>query len=135
MNLDYKNGTKKPMLLFTKVYVYKTNTKKPWDKLTTKEFDSKKFEWTCIKWFMVSNEPLTEQEVKDHIKSCPELENNKFDKHLPKDKTKNKNTSYWYDIYAEQPIVGEYDLKLLIDTIGLRMLHFVNNRSDKNGKK
>lgn len=126
MNLDYKNGAKKPMLLFTKIYIYATNTKKPWNKLTEKDMDNKKFQWTCTKWFIISNNPLVIKEVEEHIKSCPELENNKFDKHVPKSRW--KNTSYWYEMYTPTPIVGEYDLKLLIEAIGLRMLHFINNK-------
>ena len=125
MNMDYKNGRKKPMLLFSKVYVYKTNTKKPWNKLTEKQLNDKKFQWSCIKWFIISNKELTEKDVKTHISSCPELENNEFDKHLPGIKWKHE--SYWFNIYNPVPITKEYDLKLLIETIGLRMLHFINN--------
>lgn len=36
MNEDLKRNPDKAPYLFTKVYVYTTNTKKPWDKLTPK---------------------------------------------------------------------------------------------------
>ena len=61
---------------------------------------------------------------------CPELRGNSLDKHAVQPK-KNKITSYWYKMYETWPIADEYDLKLLINTIGLRMMHFVDNKQVK----
>ena len=127
---DLKRNLDKAMLLFTKVYVYHTNTKKPWNELTPKQMNDTKFKWACGKWFMLSNDTITSNQVKTHIKSCPELveDADKILKNNNNPFAKWKQHSEWYNIYEAYPIKGELELKLLINTIGLRMLHFVNNK-------
>ncbi len=127
MNEDLKRNPSKAFMLFTKVYVYTTNTKKPWHKLKTKEMNSKKFEWYCQKWFFMSRTHPTEADVKHHLKTCPELKETEDNILKNNFGPKWKHTSYFYHIYDSYPLKDAYDFKLLINTIGLRMLHVVNN--------
>lgn len=128
MNEDLRRNPDKAMMLFTKVYVYTTNTKKPWDKLKPKELNDKKFQWFCNKWFFISKTPLTEEKVNKHIENCPELYE-EADSILTNniDPTKKwKHTSKWAHIYNSYPLRNEEQFKTLVNCIGLRMLHFVD---------
>jgi len=129
MHGDLSRNPEKAFMLFTKVYVYNTNTKKPWNKLTAKQRNHKNFQWTCSKWFFVSNEPLTIEDVNNHIIDCPELKESADNilKNNVNPVKKWKQNAAWADIYAFFPLT-EYDLKLLLNVIGIRMLHFVNNK-------
>ena len=121
-------------MYFSKVYIYKTNTKKPWDYLTKhtpKVFDSKKFRWACNKFFILHpNLEVTQEEIEHHIKNCPELgeiNEGRFCNYSDKceDATKKwKHTSEWYHIYPSTKL-NAYDVKLLLRIIGIRMLHFI----------
>ena len=127
MNEDLKRHPELAPYLFTKVYIYVTNTKKPWNQLTEKDFADKKFKWYCNKWFFISSKKLTEDVVKEHINDCPELRE-KLDDISKKTPNLNKNWKFkseWYNIYPEVPLRDEGELKLLVNTIGLRMLHFM----------
>jgi len=127
MNEDLKRNPNKAFMLFQKAYIYHTNTKKPWIKLTDKEKNNKKFRWYCNKWFILSNHQVTEAEVLEHINNCPELKES-ADKILKNNinPTKNwKHHSEWVDVYKTFPIRDEHEFKLLVNTIGLRMLHFI----------
>ncbi len=129
MNLDLSRNPEKALLLFTKVYIYTTNTKKPWIELTPKQRNAKNFEWYCPKWFFLSKKPLSQLGVIKHIKTCPELvesADNILKNNAQVDK-KWKHKSFWCDIYPFYPLRDEKDLKTVINTIGVRMLHFVNN--------
>lgn len=124
MNEDLKRHPEQRLLYFTKVYVYTTNTKKPWNKI---DLNDKKLEWFCAKWFCISKDILTENMVKNHINNCPELKES-IDDLSKKNSDPSKNWKYkseWYHIYPEVPLKDEGELKLLINTIGLRMLHFI----------
>ncbi len=129
MHQHLKNHPEEVFMWFQKVYVYCTNTKKPWDKLTIKERESKKFQWTCYKYFCVSKFPITEEDIRDHEKICPEsiemIPGTNDNTHMNKE---NWIKSKWYDVYGAHPII-EYDLQLLNTLIGIRMIHFVNNIS------
>jgi len=129
MNEDLRRNLDKAFLLFTKVYIYNTNTKKPWNRITNKEMNSKKFKWYCSKWFCISKHPITAKEVENHIISCPELVEDKDNvlKNCASPSKGRKHHSVWYDVYDPYPLRNEEQLKILINTIGLRMLHFIEN--------
>jgi len=119
-----KNG----FMVFTKVYIYNTNTKKKWIDLTEKDKNSDKFSWYCEKWFFISKKDITEENVLEHFKYCPELNGEDknsyiFKKHKKPDKDW-KNHSKWIRIYDSYPLTV-YDFKLLLNVIGIRMLHFI----------
>ena len=127
MNEDLKRHPDKAFMLFQKVYIYYTNTKKPWIELSEKEKNSKKFKWYCDKWFVLSKKQVTEKQVIEHIKTCPELKESADDilKNNVDPTKKWKHHSIWTDVYKGFPIRDEHEFKLLVNTIGLRMLHFM----------
>lgn len=128
MREDLRRNKDKSFLLFTKCYVYTTNTRVPWDKLTLEEMNNSDFRWYCVKWFFISKRVLTEQEVENHVKNCPELQESadELSKRSVDVGCNFVEKSEWYNLYESYPIANEYDLKLLINTIGLRMIHFVD---------
>ena len=128
MNEHLKAHMNLAFMRFVKVYVYHTNTKKPWDKLTEKERNAKDFKWLCQKWFCVSKNELKAKDIKKHFDICPELkepEGSVNEKHVDLYKGWKQHSEY-YKIYPEYPLT-EYDLKLLLNVVGIRMIHFVNN--------
>ena len=125
MNEDLKRNPEKAMLLFTKVYIYGTNTKKPWDKLNKKEMNKSTFKWECGKWFFLSKHHPTKEQVIEHIKSCPELVEDADN--ILKNNKRSEMKAHFYHIYESYPLRNEEQLKLLLNTIGVRMLHFINN--------
>lgn len=132
MHQNLKNHLDQAFLLWQKVYIYITNTKRPWDELPMKEREDKKFKWTCVKLFVLSNKPISKKDVEEHMKTCPETyeyvegtNKNGFDLNP----NNWKPCSVWYDIYPPFPLT-EYDAKLLINTVGLRMCHFINARKE-----
>ena len=127
MNEHLKSHTDKAFMMFTKVYIYNTNTKKPWDKLTEKDKTNKKFKWYCEKWFCISKGKITSDDMKNHLKICPELkepEGSINERHVNFTKGWVRHSKF-YRMYDAYPLT-EYDLKLLLNVIGIRMLHFVN---------
>jgi len=122
---NLKTHMDKSFLLFYKSYTYITNTKKPWDKLTIKERERKNFKWRCQKMFILANGEITQKDVEDHYKNCPEM----FEYVEGTNTYSNEKVwpieSRWTEIYPPFPLT-EYDAKLLINTIGLRMCHFIN---------
>lgn len=132
MHQNLKRNKDRSFLRFTRVYIYCSNTRKPWNKLTKAEQDDKNFKWFCRKWFVVSNGDITEDDMKNHEKNCPEVYEyiegvNDNVENPAKDW---KQCSFWYDIYESFPLT-EYDLKLLINVLGLRMVHFINVNRNK----
>jgi hypothetical protein len=119
-----KNG----FMVFTKVYIYNTNTKKPWNELTEKDKNKNEFSWYCEKWFFVSKRKINELDVIEHFKYCPELIGEDKDSWIFKKHKKPdgdwKNHAKWVRIYPSAPLTV-YDFKLLLNVIGIRMLHFV----------
>jgi hypothetical protein len=132
MNEDLRRHPERAFLLFTKVYQYTTNTKNPWNMLTDKERNDKTFQWSCNKWFFISKHPLTEAQCLRHIRTCPELyeEVDNVLKNNVDPSKKWKYISHWFDIYEAYPLRNEEQFKLLVNTIGLRMLHFVENLNE-----
>lgn len=129
MHEHLKMQPEKAFMHFTKVYVYHTNSKKPWNKLTEEEKMKKGFEWGVSKWFCVSKKtPLTQKDIEHHLKICPEnIEVIPGPNTKAIEKRKNIGSSY-YHIYPSHPLT-EYDLQLLLSVIGTRMIHFVENVS------
>lgn len=131
MHQNLKNHKEKAFLLFQKVYIYRTNNKKPWDQLTFAEREDIKFKWDVIKFFIISNGEITKQDIWDHLEFCPESFEYVSGTNAPIDIWRNDKTwnvkSIWFDIYPPFPLT-EYDAKLLMNTIGLRMCHFINTK-------
>jgi hypothetical protein len=130
MHQNLKNHKERAFLLFYKIYIYRNNTKKPWNKLNLEEREKEDFKWDTVKLFIMSNGVLTEKDVVHHLEICPETfeYTTGTNKDVFKDVMINKDwkhTSIWVDIYEPFPLT-EYDTKLLINAIGLRMCHFVN---------
>lgn len=128
MHENLKTHPEKAFMLFYKVYIYITNTDKKWNDLTTKQKEKRGFKWGCVKLFVMSNGKITKQDIEKHIETCPEM----FQYIDGVNKKKHRfNSSNWnkysedYVIYEPHPIT-EYDAKLLLNTIGVRMLHFIN---------
>ena len=132
MNEDLKRNPDKAFMHFTRVYVYITNTKKPWDELKDKEMKSKKFKWNVSKWFCVSKNKLKREDLIKHFEECPEIHEkgydgiNKRQEEMFKKPKGWKHQSLFFHIYESRPL-EVYDLKLLIECLGLRMTHFVKN--------
>lgn len=130
MHQNLKQHKDKAFLVFHRVYIYLTNTKQPWDKLTNKQREAKGFDWKVIKLFVMTNGPLTKEHIIQHMENCPETFEyvdgvNKGGLDLVvKDW---KQTSNYFEIYEGFPLT-EYDAKLLINTLGLRMCHFINTK-------
>jgi hypothetical protein len=135
MHQNLKNHKERAFLLFYRVYIYRNNTKKPWNKLSLTEREDKKFKWDAIKLFVMSNGVITSEDVINHLNTCPEAfeYTTGTNKDAFKDVMTNEkwsNTSIWIDIYEPFPLT-EYDSKLLINALGLRMCHFVNTKNKK----
>lgn len=127
MHENLKGHPEAVFMYFQKVYNYMTNTGK-WSELTERQKNKKGFEWTITKLFVVSKHPITVDDYYQHMENCPEMidETAGVNDKVVKPFTKWKNT---YDdplVYAPHPIT-EYDLKLLLHVIGVRMIHFINN--------
>ena len=78
----------------------------------------------------MANGPLTDEDIINHMKNCPEAFEyvdgvNKGGLEL--EVSEWKITSHYFEIYDGFPLT-EYDSKLLINTLGLRMCHFVNTK-------
>ena len=114
---------------FSKVIIYKTNTKKKWSKLTKRETKAKGFKFIAPKLFVVSkNREVTQQQIEDALLTNPDFNEqqsgiNDKSGSLTKDW---KYCSSDYIIYGAHPIT-EYDLKLIINLLGIRMIQFVSN--------
>lgn len=128
MNEDLKRHPDKALYHFIKVYVYHTNTIQPWDKLSPKDMGKKTFRWSVTKWFFISKTPtLTKKDIEGHIQNCPELKES-IDDLASKNISPTaswRTISHYYHIYPSIPLKDEGEYKLLVNTIGLRMLHHV----------
>ena len=128
MHQNLKHHKDQAFLVFHRVYIYITNTKKPWNELTNKQREHKKFKWRVVKLFVMANGPITPADIEWHMANCPEtfeyaagVNDSNFDLTVPEW----KHCSHDYHIYEGFPLT-EYDTKLLINTLGLRMCHLVN---------
>lgn len=108
---------------FRKVYVYYSNTSKPFSKLSKKEKLSKKLELRVPKLFVLSKDRnITDEQVRDLGNNDPDCSYN-LDSLVP-EKKRWKKCSKEYITYDPHPI-NVYDFKLLINLLGVRLLRFV----------
>lgn len=112
-----------PLLYFQKVYVYITNTDKPWNKLTNEDMSKKKFSYVCHKWYFIVKKKLSKRDIDKHFRTCNDGHN--VSEFYDMAKKRDIGYSVFYDFYEPVPL-SEYDLKLLLNTIGIKILHFVN---------
>ncbi len=128
MHEHLKEHPEEAFMLFTKVYIYSNNTNKKWSQLIQQDKDSKDFKWSVIKLLFLSKNPLTELDIKEYWKNSPELDD-------PPDSTNTKavdGTAKWkkktedYIIYNYFPVTA-YDVKLILNILGIRMTHFIEN--------
>lgn len=112
-------------LWFNKVYFYYTNTTKPYSQLKEKDINKKGFDLICPKLFFIGNKKmLTETEVIWSINEDPDIGSmDGFDANNLKDK-KWKTWKRDILVYGGHPITI-YDMKLLINLLGVRLLRFV----------
>lgn len=127
MHENLKTQPDKVFMWFQKIYEYKTNTGK-WRDLTEKDRQKKNFQWTIVKMFAVSKNPMTAEDYYKHLKECPEL---KEDVPGTNDKAVHRHPK-WRKTYSDALVytphpITPYDLKMLLNTIGIRMIHFVEN--------
>lgn len=128
MHEHLKEHPEKAFILFTKVYIYYNNTKTPWSKLKQKQKDNKNFKWFVSKLFCLSKNPLTKKDVIEYWDNCPEFDTQKVT-------TNSKSVSIAHNwkvctkdhiIYGWHPVKA-YDVKVLLNTIGIGMCHFIEN--------
>lgn len=125
MNEYLKEHPERAFISFYKVYIYGTNKGK-WTELSQEDKDSPGFKWDVSKAFFLSKRRITAEDVKNHftVNGCkcegedPEGTTNT--------KCKKSKLTKDYVIYGGIPLTG-YDAKLLLNVIGLRMLHFVES--------
>lgn len=127
MHENLKTQPDKVFMYFQKVYNYMTNTAK-WSELTEKQKTSKGFEWTISKLWVVSKKPITIDDYYDHQTHCPEL----YSETPGVNDKAFKPMKGWKKMYEDPQIYGahpitEYDLKLLLHILGVRIIHFINN--------
>lgn len=130
MNEYLKERPEKAFLLFTKVYIYMTGTKKKWSELSQEEKETPGFRWDCVKMCFLSKNPLTEEQIINYIKTdtteLNEPPNTTNSKSIKNKKLMSLLTTKDYIIYGYFPLRA-CDVKVLLNTIGIRMLHFIDN--------
>lgn len=130
MNEYLKERPEKAFLLFTKVYIYMTRTKKKWSQLTQEEKETPGFRWDCAKMYFLSRKPLTEEQIINYITTdtteLNEPEDTTNSKSVKNKKLLNLLNTKDYIIYPFFPLRA-CDVKVLLNTIGIRMLHMIDN--------
>lgn len=123
MHEKLKMHPEEAFMLFTKIYIWYANTKTPYTKLTVKEKEGKNFKHEVAKIFCISKHKVTPENIELYLLNSPEED---LAPHFKKKRNQSWVKSVDYEIYGYHPI-SAYDLKLLLNVIGIRMLHFIEN--------
>jgi len=108
---------------FMKVYIYYSNTSKPYNSLSQKEKLDKKLELDVPKLFVISKKKdITIEDIERSIREDPDFQGS-LDK-MVINRNKWKKWSKDYIVYGAHPI-SIYDFKLLINLFGVRLLRFI----------
>ena len=124
MHEYWKEHPEKAFMLFTKVFIYKNNSGTKWSELTQDQKDDPEFKWSCTKMFVLSKRPISPEDAKRAYENSPEMD----DVNLPNSTNSKADDPHsgWPSDFVIYPFFpcSAYDVRLLINTVGLRRLHF-----------